>query len=213
VKLVLCASLLLLAGALSVTGSLAAEAAPRAKPAASPSAKAADHEALRHGDTGKDGHEHAVEGSPGAAAGKEAPIDTRITVQPRTTKKSPLGSAKSAIAPLARPMSPPRQTIAPETGSPSRNAIGIPLDQHANTPGGSAALPHGSTARSTSPTSPKSGSAIHASTNPALAGTRLQNGAAVTGTGVSRPGSGPGTLGGPAKNVAIISGTNIRPKR
>jgi hypothetical protein len=216
------ASLFLLAGALSATGSLAKEARPHARPAASPSAKAGEHEPVRHGDIGKAGREHTGEGSSGAAAnspggaGKEAPIDTRITVQPRAIKKPSFGSAKSAVAaPAPRAMNPPQQTIAPQVRPSSRNAIGIPLDQHANTLRASAALPHGSMARGeVMPTASRdSDSAIHASANPALAGTRLQNGAAVTGTGVSRPGSGPGTLGGPAKNVGIIIGTSTRPKR
>ena len=216
-----CASLFLLAGALSATGSLAKEARPHATPAASPSAKAGEHEAVRHGDIGKAAREHTGEGSSGAAAyspggaGKEAPIDTRITVQPRAIKKPSFGSAKSAVAPAPRAMNPPQQTIAPQLRSSSRNAIGIPLDQHANTLRASAALPQGSMARGEAmPTASRnSGNAIGASANPALAGTRLQNGAAVTGTGVSRPGSGPGTLGGPAKNVGIINGTSTRPQR
>ena len=217
-KFGLCASLFLLAGALSVTGSLAEEAPPRAKPAAGPSAKADDHEAQRHGDTGKAGREHAGEGSFGAAAhspgeGKDAPIDTRITVQPRATKKPAFGGAKSAVGPVPRAINLPRQTPAPNVHS-WRNAIGISLDQRVTTPGTPAALQHGPTARgeATPTASSNSGSAIHASGNPALAGTRLQNGAAVTGTGVSRPGSGPGILGGPAKKAGMINGTSLRPK-
>jgi hypothetical protein len=43
-------------------------------------------------------------------------------------------------------------------------------------------------------------------------GPMTQNRAVITGRGMNRPGSGPATVGGAARNTTAINGTVIRPK-
>ena len=48
---------------------------------------------------------------------------------------------------------------------------------------------------------------------PALAGASVPNHAVINGTGIARTGSGPGTVGGTAKNTGTsINGSAIRPR-
>ena len=55
------------------------------------------------------------------------------------------------------------------------------------------------------------GHEAHQSVSP-IATTSTINHASINGTGLARPGSGPGIVGGPAKNIAGINGSSIRPK-
>ena len=150
--------------------------------------------------------------------GRPNPIDTRMTVQPRTTKKAPLTSEKKtgplSVAPHP---SPAHQAVPRELSGSGRNAIGVRLEDHTS--------PH-----AVVPGAPvQGGSRPYGAVNPAIGTTGaakpLQGGvnasggpppmrslAVITGTGLVQPGSGPGTLGGPAKNAAAINGSSIWPK-
>ena len=139
------------------------------------------------------------------------PIDTRITVQPRTTRKVPLGNEKKMSVPKTPSITAPaRQAIPRGTNAPVTNAIGVPLvDQaraHAPIHGPQDSRPLGSAG------SAAAAMASHPSAAAGSAAAPARNPAAITGTGIPRPGSGPGTLGGPAKNAGVINGTNIRAK-
>jgi hypothetical protein len=155
-------------------------------------------------------------GATGAGAPTKGaePIDTRITVQPRTTKKLPLGIEKKTSVPKAPPISAPTlQAIPHGANAPARNAIGVPLVDHARAHapihGPQEGRPPGALG---SFGSAAAGMASHPSAAAGSTTARAPNPAAITGTGIARPGSGPGTLGGPAKNAAIINGTKLRPK-
>ena len=153
--------------------------------------------------------------SPGKESGTGAePIDTRITVQPRTTRKLPPGNEKKMSVPKTPSIpAPALQAIPRGTNAPARNAIGVPLVDHtrAHTPihapqegrRPGALGSFGSAAAAM---------ALHPGAAPGSAAAPARNPAVITGTGIARPGSGPGTLGGPARNAAIINGTRIRPK-
>jgi hypothetical protein len=182
---------------------------------------------------GKAGGNFGGEKAGGASAVKESgtpamesgtgvnPIDTRITVQPRATKKPPpLPSEKKMSAPATPPPpNPAHQTIPHELSGPGRNAIGARLDDHARMPGGASGLqsgPAGTTAKPAAGTSTApANTAISAHPSTGIMGGSLpaQNRAVLSGTGIARPGSGPATIGGPARNATAINGTTIRPKQ
>jgi len=153
--------------------------------------------------------------STGKESGSGAePIDTRITVQPRATRKLLPGNEKKMSVPKTPPISAPALQATPRgANAPARNAIGVPLADHvrAHAPihGPQESRPPGVLG---SLGSAGTAMASHPSTAPGGAAAPARNPAVITGTGMARPGSGPGTLGGPAKNAAIINGTRIRPK-
>jgi hypothetical protein len=223
VRLGFCLSTILVAGALTVSGSLAEEAVPAARVTASPPASAGGQKGLPNGGATSGARGSTLEGGAGSAgtadtpgakgkAGGSSPIDTRITVQPiRAVKKPLLGSEK--INPTAPPsVSSTRPIIPHEMSSPARNAIGIPQDHGAAATNGAAKNPVGALGGNNG----RGGGGadiVRPSPIPAIAGAAPHNRAVITGTGMSRPGSGPATLGGAAKNVAAINGTNIRRKQ
>jgi hypothetical protein len=147
------------------------------------------------------------------------PIDTRITVQPRATKKPPLPSEKKMSTPAAPPLNSARQTIPHELSGPGRNAIGARPDDHARTPGGASGLQSGPAGAAAKPaagisTAPANTAiSAHPGTGVMGGGLPAQNRAILTGTGIARPGSGPATIGGPARNATAINGTTIRAKQ
>jgi hypothetical protein len=263
-KLSFCLPTIMIAGALTVSGSLADEAvrAPKETTTASPSTHAGGQGSHPSGGTAISAHGSAIEGSAGSKgtadnagakgraggnstgsvrekAGAKSigsaresgpganPIDTRISVQPgRAVKKPPLGSEKKANSPAApSSVNSARQTIPHDTSGSARNAIGVPLDNHAGAKGTSPgpqghgpAAADGAAKNVIGAPGSNNGNAsganiVRQSSGPAIAGSTPHNRAVITGTGMSRPGSGPGTLGGAAKNAAAINGTNIRPKQ
>jgi len=173
------------------------------------------------GPPGKGSGGNGAEQAKGAttSAGKESspgaePIDTRITVQPRTTRKPPFENEKKMSVPKTPPIpASALRAIPPGTNAPARNAIGVPLADHARAHvpirGPQEGRPPGALG---SFGSAAPAMASHPSAAPGSATAPARNPAVITGTGMARPGSGPGTLGGPAKNAAIINGTKIRPK-
>ena len=158
-------------------------------------------------------------------SGASAPIDTRIGVLPsRALRKPPVAGVKSptsASVPSSvhpAPLSGPRDTMSGVT----RNAIGVPVNSHVGitgpTPGpashGPAALgiPKSPSSFAGSPLAGVSSVRPTGGPSP-TPGAALQNHAGITGTGINRPGYGPATIGGAAKNAAAINGTHIRPKQ
>lgn len=179
-----------------------------------------------------------LQGTPAASAGpKETPltanpIDTSITVQPpRNAKNTPRHHEALKKPHPTSPSAVSARHQNPATGSgghATRNAIGVPLP-----PDRSNTHPvEGS--RGTTPIVPNAAGPMTAPGVDELA-SRPQEGGGLTpgaqkivrplvtpptvgpatginGTGVVRPGHGPGTVGGAAKNLAAINGTTIRPK-
>jgi hypothetical protein len=173
----------------------------------------------------------AKETAPAKESGSAAaPIDTRIGVLP-VLKKSPGAVEKKATGPAG-----PSSVNSARQGSPhdvtgvTRNAIGVPVDarvtakgispgaqDHApnaigmpkNPAGGPMANQMGNHMGTVTIARPSFGAA--AMRGP-VSGPIPQNRAVITGTGMNRPGSGPGTVGGAARNTTAINGTVIRPK-
>jgi hypothetical protein len=145
----------------------------------------------------------------------ENPIDMRITVQPRTSKKPPLTSEKKTSIPATPPPRNPVHDVVPRNpASTARNAIGARLDEHAKP---QAAIPpsvqgSGHHFDAVNPSTVGAARASQGGANASGAGSPPRSPAVITGTGMTRPGSGPGTLGGPAKNTTAINGSNIRVK-
>jgi hypothetical protein len=198
VKSGICAAVILLAGVLAAGHSVAQENAagahdPANKPTpAGPQSSHPDQQVEKPA-------------RPERSAG-DAPIDTSISVQPAHPMKRPSPSVTkpAVVAPVGKPTI----SMSPAMGGPARNAIGVAQDLHvvgkdigghgpANTPG------------TVGLGSPRP---LPRPANPTVPGSAPQTRAGITGTGLSRPGYGPSTLGGPAKNGAGISGTGLRPK-
>ena len=149
------------------------------------------------------------------------PIDTRMSVETRRAPKKPLaGTDKKPGAPATAPaINASRPTVRPGTmGVAPRNAIGVPIEDHARAKGAPltppATAPAAVTGRSAIAMPATTGSpsawAAHPSSTPGIRMPPQWTG--ITGTGMSRPGSGPGTLGGVARNAGGINGTTIRTK-
>jgi hypothetical protein len=186
------------------------------------------------------GHRQAATTSTGPGGWQGAAIDTRITVyQGREasdkTKVRPVKKATIAGAPLAgrnvehvhnRDLAPP----AGSDGSLRRNAVGAivepakPADHGVDTVRGAAAPPTAVVTRGLD-AKPVIGNAsigkLSAGTPPAgdhgagaAAVTVVRmNGPSISGTGLTRPGSGTSVIGGPAKIAAgAIGGNSFRPK-
>jgi hypothetical protein len=208
-----------LLGAVTASPAIAAEKAP-ARPAA-PAEEAAPGKAAAPAN----GTALSKETAAPKESGASAPIDTRIGVLPsRAPRKPPVAGLKSpsatSVPSSVHPavLSGPRDTMS----GVQRNAIGVPVNSHLGiigpTPG---PANHGPAAVSI-PKSPGSFASTPSSLRPSsiqsggptpTSGAALQNRAGITGTGVNRPGSGPATIGGAAKNAAAINGTHIRPKQ
>ncbi len=164
-----------------------------------------------------------------AGGGKDSDaIDTRITVQPRRLgKRDELREGDTKPRPFARHMFRPRRLSAREgRGQVTRDAIGLPVARHdgmeqpsgqrhelpglihdpAVAPVGFGANANGGLARTGGALGRPSSNANQIVRPAAL------NRGTINGTNLTRPGVGPSSIGGPAKPVAGISGTTIRPK-
>ena len=214
-----------LVGALTASSSVAKEPAPAKETAP------AKESSSRQGERSRQGDRPAKESAPAKESGSgAAPIDTRIGVLP-VLKKSPAAVEKKATGPAG-----PSSVNSARQGSPhdvtgvTRNAIGVPVDarvtakgispgaqDHApnaigmpkNPAGGPMANQMGNHMGTVTIARPSFGAA--AMRGP-VSGPIPQNRAVITGTGINRPGSGPGTVGGAARNTTAINGTVIRPK-
>lgn len=147
----------------------------------------------------------------------EQPIDTRISVVPSLTKRPPPGGEKKTIGAPSPPVSFGRLPL--DAGA-ARNAIGARVESNTNPkgtlPGAFEQIPRphfGSTGTGIIARPPSNHpSSSSPTSSPVLPAPGYSNRAVITGTGMNRPGTGPASLGGPAKNAAAINGTSIRPK-
>jgi hypothetical protein len=170
--------------------------------------------------------EHSGSGSPSGentagGAGKSGPenkdsdrIDTRITVQPHgsAVRRDDAQELKAKARSSARGNLPPHRLSAPDpSGGVARNAIGMPVAPHEDPkrrdgePSGlrpAAPLPAAAAGRPPI-LKPNAGSIVSPSAS---------SRGAINGTSVIRPGHAPSGVGGPAKTVAGINGTTIRPR-
>ncbi len=152
-------------------------------------------------------------------------IDTRFSVQPlRLGKRDELREGDTKPRPFARHIFRPRRSES--SGHVTRDAIGMPVahpggieqggeERHdipalVNNPG---AVPTGFGANVSGGLARTGGTRGRPPSNayPIVRPTALNRGT-INGTTIVRPGFGPSSVGGPAKPVAGISGTTIRPK-
>jgi hypothetical protein len=160
-------------------------------------------------------------GAPGAT--NPSDIDTRISVQPRRLGAKPDKAAgKTAIgSPLARRL---QRQIPPTPRMPNVpvNALGVPVQQRANTERRDLSRPYAPAAPAGATAAPSSagshvtrveGPADHRvpTTNPVIV-PPVANRAAINGTGLTRRNVGPPLIGGPKAAVAGVNGTMIKPK-
>ena len=161
-----------------------------------------------------------------AGGGKDADgIDTRITVQPhRLSRRDELREGDTKLRPFARPIFRPRRSES--SGHVTRDAIGLPVahpggieqgraERHdipalVNNPG---TVPTGFGANTSGGIARPGGAFAHplSNANSNVRSSTLNRGT-INGTNFARPGVGSSSVGGPAKPVAGISGTTIRPK-
>jgi len=155
-------------------------------------------------------------------------IDTRISVQPRRLgRRDEVRQGNTKLTPPASRILHPRRLSAHDASSRvTRDAIGVPVVRHDGTEQGDGqrhdlpALVHNPAAATTGFSAGASGglartgrafgrptSNINSVVRPAVL-----NRGAINGTTLTRPGIGPSGVGGPAKSVAGISGTTVRPK-
>lgn len=161
-----------------------------------------------------------------AGGGKDADaIDTRITVQPRRLgKRDELREGDTKPRPFARHIFRPRRSES--SGHVTRDAIGLSVARQGGTEPGSGQR-HDLPALVHNPATATSGFGANANGGLARTGGAFArqpsnanslgkpaalNRGTINGTNLTRPGFGPSSVGGPAKPVAGISGTTIRPK-
>jgi len=140
-------------------------------------------------------------GSAEDKAGVKGDGTERPAVLPRTMTKALDLTKTTTGSPSAIPRARP-QISAPD--APVRNAVAAPINESVGAKAIDAGLrvpgPRaiGGSAKSTIGSAEKS---------------RAGAGISINGTGIGRPGSGPGVVGGPAKNVASINGAAIGSRR
>ena len=191
-------------------------AAPAAKGKAAPGKGKADAPAA---------HDKPGPGVKSAPSEKEATtpeIDTRVPES--KIRSGPLLLEKKTIAVTPPAITPPRIHALHPTNPldhPLRNAIGAPVPMHLPIQGKTPEPSH-----SQFPVSPVLGHPVApalAANHPIVVTTPHQNAAPahvppapnlaiLSGTGMARPGTGPATIGGPAKKVTGINGSSFRPR-
>ena len=159
---------------------------------------------------------------PSSAGDKDSDaIDTRITVQPRRLgRRDAVREGDTKLRLHAPHIFRPRRLSAHEDSSRvTRDAIGLPVARHDGMEQGSGqrhdlpALVHNPAAVTTGFDANAGGSLGRplSNANPIVRPAALNRGT-INGTNLARPGFGPSSVGGPAKQVTGISGTTIRPK-
>lgn len=163
-----------------------------------------------------------------ADGGKDSDaIDTRITVHfGRPDRRDAAKEGDRKISSFARPIFRPRRSANESAGRVTRDAIGQPIGRPGGTEQGNgqrhdlpafvsnpAAAPTGFRANSGGGLARTSGAFGRppSNANPIVRPVVVNRGT-INGTNLARPGLGPSSIGGPAKPVAGISGTTIRPK-
>ena len=162
-----------------------------------------------------------------AGGGKDADaIDTRVTVQPRRLgKRDELREGDTKPRPFARHIFRPRRSAHESPGGVTRDAIGLPVARHDGMEQGSGqrrdlpvlghdpvAAPTGIGAKSSDFARPGGAFGHRPSNANQIVRPVVVNRGTINGTNFVRPGIGSSSVGGPAKSVAGISGTTIRPK-
>jgi hypothetical protein len=140
--------------------------------------------------------------------GKHAPNAARQVTQPHRPAAAPAFTPKNAIGATT----PPARIGAPVTGAgtvPGTGATGgVKFNATAARPGTVGSLPVAPVGAAK--IGPAAGPTTFVrSAAPALA----SHGGGISGTGMTRPGTAPGMVGGPAKLAGGISGTGMKPKR
>jgi hypothetical protein len=163
-----------------------------------------------------------------AGGGKDTDaIDTRITVQPRRLgRRDAVREGDTKPRPFARHIFRPRRLSTREgSGRVTRDAIGLPvvrpdgMEQSTGQRHDLPALVHDPAPATTGFGAnaggglARTGAALGrpSNANPIARPAALNRGA-INGTSLARPGLGPSSIGGPAKPIAGINGTTIRPK-
>ncbi len=163
-----------------------------------------------------------------AGGGKDADaIDTRITVQPRRLgKRDELREGDTKPRPFARHIFRPRRSAHESPAGVTHDAIGLPVARHDGMEQGRgqrrdlpvlghdpAAAPTGFGANASGGLARTGGALGRPSSNAnQIVRPAALNRGTINGTNLTRPGVGPSSIGGPAKPVAGISGTTIRPE-
>ncbi len=153
-------------------------------------------------------------------------IDTRIAVHSgRPDRRDAAKEGDRKVSPFARPIFRPRRSAHESAGRVTRDAIGVPVAH----PGGieqEKAERHDIPALVDNPAAAPTGLGANVSGlartggvfghTPSNANRNVRsivpNRGTINGTNFARPGVGSSSVGGPAKPVAGISGTTIRPK-
>ncbi len=154
----------------------------------------------------------AQEAAPAERGGADAgpgPIDTSITVQSNRATKPPADSARTkstsgAQMPRQQPFSNPGDRAMP-------NAVGFPVARPGPPPAAPGVPPPGSQPpiMSARPNAP----AGLAGASAGFAHQAAINRSAISGTGLTRPGAGPGMVQGSPKSLGTVSGTSLHSKR
>jgi hypothetical protein len=161
-----------------------------------------------------------------AHAGDAEAIDTHITVQSRPPQNTP-GKARDAKSNfrigVPENIHTRRQPTPRTVNSGARNAIGLPVTRHegiqerngeAHSVPVQSAAPGLATGGHDNPAKTDGGRpAIERPSPPGpIVSAPVTQRGTINGTGLNRPSSAPSRLGGPAKVVAGINATNLRPK-
>ncbi len=179
------------------------------------------------GEGGQKGNAAGGDVNPAPSAGKDSDTtDTRITVQPWAPgRRNAAKNADTKHWPFARPLFRPRRSAHESPGGVTRDAIGLPVARHDIEQGRGqqrdlpafvsdpAAAPTGLGANTSGGHARSGGAFAHppSNANSNVRSSTLNRGT-INGTNFVRPGVGLSSVGGPAKPVAGISGTTIRPK-
>jgi hypothetical protein len=172
---------------------------------------------------GADGNHSGVTQSgpkPGAVSAEPIRTDNVIVDRPRrNAKKSVVGTPKKIITTSRPPVTNQRPTGLTAIGGAERNAVGVALsndkepklnsDSKVDGKGTETGLP-GVAGTKSGPVVPAP-NIDHPVNNGSDGPPKITAG--LNGSLISRPGVAPGTIGGPAKNIASINGTTFRPKR
>lgn len=128
------------------------------------------------------------------ARGTASPVRREI---PAFTTRNPIGAT---TPPIVSPPAAARGTIPAPSAAGAANAIGVRPGIIGSTPAPAAAAKIGPGATPATGARP---------TVPAFAA----HGGAINGTGITRPGTTPGVIGGPARIAGGVTGTGMKPKR
>jgi hypothetical protein len=155
---------------------------------------------------------------PGKLAAPKRAVAARPAVPTAFRRQGPdpgaVSAAKNAIGVATKPNASSNPTGAARTG-PGRNPLGDAgktnaIGAHIGPHGVSVAAPGGAPKAAIGVGPANAG---HPGGGPNAVAALSTYGGSISGTGLQRPGTAPGVIGGPAKVIAGIGGTGMRPKR